>query len=100
MKSLFSTLLLVSLLLMIAPSFFLVDAAEAEAAAPAVTPSSNCNAMCNKRCEKAGIFKRCFNYCCVCCSKCNCVPSGTYGNKSECPCYRDMVNSKGKSKCP
>ncbi|KAK1291412.1 Snakin-1 [Acorus calamus] len=36
----------------------------------------------------------------VCHSKCKCVPSGTYGNKDECPCYRDRVNSKGQSKCP
>ncbi|KMT09785.1 hypothetical protein BVRB_6g127650 [Beta vulgaris subsp. vulgaris] len=39
-------------------------------------------------------------FCLLCCEKCNCVPSGTYGNKHECPCYRDMRNSKGTSKCP
>ncbi|KAF2582677.1 hypothetical protein F2Q68_00000802 [Brassica cretica] len=26
--------------------------------------------------------------------------SCTYGNKDECPCYRDMKNSKGGPKCP
>ncbi|KAE8647513.1 hypothetical protein Csa_002853 [Cucumis sativus] len=43
---------------------------------------------------------RCLKYCGLCCQQCKCVPSGTYGNKSECPCYRDKLNSKGKSKCP
>ncbi|CAI0451859.1 unnamed protein product [Linum tenue] len=43
---------------------------------------------------------RCLKYCGICCDKCQCVPSGTYGNKDECPCYRDMKNSKGKPKCP
>ncbi|KAF3503186.1 hypothetical protein F2Q69_00044229 [Brassica cretica] len=35
-------------------------------------------------------------------SRCDdhCVPSGTYGNRDECPCYRDMKNSKGQPKCP
>ncbi|KAI3462713.1 hypothetical protein Pfo_019376 [Paulownia fortunei] len=95
MKILFFNLLLVSLLL---SSSFLADAT---AAPPAAAPiAGSCNALCNRRCEKAGIRKRCFNYCCICCNKCNCVPSGTYGNKSECPCYRDMVNSKGQPKCP
>ncbi|KAK3019984.1 hypothetical protein RJ639_003332, partial [Escallonia herrerae] len=36
----------------------------------------------------------------ICCNKCGCVPSGTYGNKSECGWNKDMLNSKGKSKCP
>nr|DAD21382.1 TPA_asm: hypothetical protein HUJ06_022845 [Nelumbo nucifera] len=36
----------------------------------------------------------------ICCKDCKCVPSGTYGNKHECPCYRDKVNNKGKPKCP
>ncbi|PIM98103.1 hypothetical protein CDL12_08258 [Handroanthus impetiginosus] len=95
MKALFFTLLLVSLLL--CSSSFLADATAATSPAPA---PRTCNAMCSTRCAKSGIPKRCFKYCCICCKKCKCVPSGTYGNKSECPCYRDMVNSKGKPKCP
>ncbi|KAL0431518.1 UNVERIFIED_CONTAM: Peamaclein [Sesamum radiatum] len=94
MKLLFFTLLFVSLLL---SSSFLADATVAPAPAPV---AGSCNAMCSARCAKAGIPKRCFKYCCVCCDKCKCVPSGTYGNKSECPCYRDMLNSKGTPKCP
>ncbi|TYI83291.1 hypothetical protein E1A91_D05G283000v1 [Gossypium mustelinum] len=55
---------------------------------------------CKIRCSKAGIRARCLKYCGICCAKCKCVPSGTYGNKHECPCYRDLKNSKGKPKCP
>ncbi|QCE16478.1 peamaclein-like [Vigna unguiculata] len=62
--------------------------------------SEFCDSKCEKRCAKAGVKKSCLKFCGICCKKCNCVPSGTYGNKDECPCYRDMKNSKGKSKCP
>ncbi|KAG2663526.1 hypothetical protein I3760_16G034400, partial [Carya illinoinensis] len=55
---------------------------------------------CGERCAKAGVQERCLKYCGICCEKCQCVPSGTYGNKHECACYRDLKNSKGKSKCP
>ncbi|CAN8301230.1 unnamed protein product [Cochlearia groenlandica] len=62
---------------------------------------SSCDGKCNVRCSKAGRQDRCLKYCNICCKKCNsCVPSGTYGNKDECPCYRDMKNSKGQPKCP
>ncbi|XP_073135188.1 peamaclein-like [Henckelia pumila] len=60
-----------------------------------------CDSKCAVRCSKAGLKDRCLKYCGICCTACNeCVPSGTYGNKDECPCYRDMKNSKGKPKCP
>ncbi|KZV35119.1 peamaclein [Dorcoceras hygrometricum] len=59
-----------------------------------------CDSKCAVRCSKAHLQKRCLKYCGICCEKCNCVPSGTYGNKDECPCYRDLKNSKGGSKCP
>ncbi|CAI0451858.1 unnamed protein product [Linum tenue] len=59
-----------------------------------------CDSKCGVRCSKAGMKDRCLKYCGICCDKCQCVPSGTYGNKDECPCYRDMKNSKGKPKCP
>ncbi|KAH6792228.1 Gibberellin-regulated family protein [Perilla frutescens var. hirtella] len=59
-----------------------------------------CGKKCGVRCSKAGLKKRCLKYCGICCAACKCVPTGTYGNKSECPCYRDMLNSKGNSKCP
>ncbi|PIM98428.1 hypothetical protein CDL12_29092 [Handroanthus impetiginosus] len=63
--------------------------------------ADTCNQKCGVRCSKAGLKKRCLKYCGICCAACNsCVPSGTYGNKDECPCYRDMKNSKGQPKCP
>uniref|UniRef100_A0A6N2L1G9 Uncharacterized protein n=1 Tax=Salix viminalis TaxID=40686 RepID=A0A6N2L1G9_SALVM len=62
--------------------------------------SGFCDSKCQARCSKAGNKDRCLKYCGICCEKCKCVPSGTYGNKNECPCYRDMKNSKGKPKCP
>ncbi|MCD7462445.1 hypothetical protein HAX54_048549 [Datura stramonium] len=47
-----------------------------------------------QRCSATGLADRCLKYCGICCAECNCVPSGTYGNKHECPCYRDKKNSK------
>lgn len=62
--------------------------------------SNFCDSKCAARCSKAGRKDRCLKYCGICCEKCHCVPSGTYGNKDECPCYRDMKNSKDEPKCP
>ncbi|KAG5625237.1 hypothetical protein H5410_010455 [Solanum commersonii] len=59
-----------------------------------------CAQKCEARCSKAGLKDRCVKYCELCCAKCKCVPNGTYGNKHQCPCYRDMKNSKGNPKCP
>ncbi|XP_057795800.1 peamaclein-like [Salvia miltiorrhiza] len=59
-----------------------------------------CKDKCDVRCSKAGREDRCLEYCGICCDKCKCVPSGTFGNRDECPCYRDLKNSKGQPKCP
>ncbi|KAF2620081.1 hypothetical protein F2Q68_00040608 [Brassica cretica] len=68
---------------------------------PSTADSSACGGKCNVRCSKASQHEECLKYCNICCEKCNgCVPSGTYGNKDECPCYRDIKNSKGGPKCP
>ncbi|KAI4337027.1 hypothetical protein L6164_015488 [Bauhinia variegata] len=88
MKLVFATVLLVCLVL--GSSMF-----EATMAAPPF-----CNSKCKARCSKAGMQDRCLRFCGICCDKCKCVPSGTYGNKHECPCYRDLKNGKGKPKCP
>ncbi|KAK9715833.1 hypothetical protein RND81_06G192600 [Saponaria officinalis] len=88
MKLLFVTLLLFSLI------FASTVVAQVDA------QSAMCDSKCKVRCSKAGVQDRCLKYCNICCSKCNCVPSGTYGNKHECPCYRDLKNNKGKPKCP
>ncbi|KAL6218961.1 hypothetical protein ACLB2K_012168 [Fragaria x ananassa] len=62
--------------------------------------SANCSNKCSNRCAVAGVQDRCLKYCGICCEECKCVPSGTYGNKHECPCYRDKKNNKGRPKCP
>ncbi|OVA00997.1 Gibberellin regulated protein [Macleaya cordata] len=62
--------------------------------------SGFCDSKCKDRCAVAGVKDRCLKYCGICCRECNCVPSGTFGHKDECPCYRDKKNSKGKPKCP
>ncbi|KAK6923998.1 Gibberellin regulated protein [Dillenia turbinata] len=94
MKLVVAILLLVSLIL---SSSLLQSCAAYTAPAPS---SVDCGQKCATRCAKAGVKDRCLNYCGICCQKCQCVPSGTYGNKSECPCYQDMLNNKGKPKCP
>ncbi|KAM3306270.1 peamaclein [Capsicum chacoense] len=88
MKLSFATLVLGTLLL---TSFFIQ---------PTIAASAFCDSKCNFRCSKAGRKDRCLKYCGICCADCNCVPSGTFGNKDECPCYRDKKNSKGGPKCP
>ncbi|XP_010475933.1 PREDICTED: gibberellin-regulated protein 8-like [Camelina sativa] len=77
--------------LLLTSSFFKISSAD-----------SLCDGKCKVRCSKNDREPdKCFKLCNICCHKCNnCVPSGTYGNKDECPCYRDMKNSKGGSKCP
>lgn len=62
--------------------------------------SEFCSNKCSNRCAVAAVQDRCLKYCGICCEECKCVPSGTYGNKHECPCYRDKKNKKGKPKCP
>ncbi|KAE9447111.1 hypothetical protein RHMOL_Rhmol11G0233800 [Rhododendron molle] len=87
-KLLFATLLVFALLL----SSSLLE--------PIMAQSLYCAKKCEGRCARAGVKDRCMKYCGICCAECKCVPSGTYGNKHECPCYRDKVSSKGKPKCP
>ncbi|KAI3794118.1 hypothetical protein L1987_36745 [Smallanthus sonchifolius] len=76
----------------------------AAAVSPAPSPALSvlgCDDKCGKRCANAGYNERCLKYCGICCGKCEgCVPSSPYADKAECPCYRDLKNSKGKSKCP
>ncbi|XP_034675021.1 peamaclein-like [Vitis riparia] len=88
MKPLLATFLLVFLVL---SSSFVQNA---------MAGSSLCDSKCAARCSKAGMKDRCLKYCGICCEECKCVPSGTYGNKHECPCYKDKKNSKGQPKCP
>ncbi|KAI3500366.1 hypothetical protein L1887_36187 [Cichorium endivia] len=60
-----------------------------------------CGKKCELRCSRSGRRDRCLEYCGVCCGKCSgCVPAGPYADKAQCPCYRDMKNTKGSSTCP
>ncbi|XP_062209438.1 peamaclein-like [Phragmites australis] len=62
-----------------------------------------CDGKCAIRCSKASRHDDCLKYCRICCADCNCVPSGTAGNKDECPCYRDKTTGEGdrkRPKCP
>ncbi|OAY35534.1 peamaclein [Manihot esculenta] len=99
MKLLLATFLLLSLVLSSSLLQFTTFAAT-PAAPPTPAAPSDCDLKCGARCGNAGYKDRCLKYCGICCKECKCVPSGTYGNKSECPCYRDKKNSKGTSKCP
>ncbi|XP_010271646.1 PREDICTED: peamaclein-like [Nelumbo nucifera] len=94
MKLVLAVFLLVSLIL----SSYLLEATAQGPSLPDYT--GLCTPKCNGRCSKAGYQDRCMKYCMICCQDCKCVPSGTYGNKHECPCYRDKKNNKGKPKCP
>lgn len=90
-----------SMAILVIALLFVVTSAIEPIMEPGKTPASfNCDAKCEYRCSEAGRKDRCLEYCGICCAKCQCVPSGTYGHKDECPCYRDWKNSKGGPKCP
>ncbi|KAK1410300.1 hypothetical protein QVD17_36835 [Tagetes erecta] len=105
---LFSLVLMITTLLLFTSPITGIDTTIAPALAPVSTAPSpapsaliGCDEKCEKRCAKAGYNERCLKYCGICCGKCNgCVPSSPYADKAECPCYRDLKNSKGKDKCP
>ncbi|KAI7735699.1 hypothetical protein M8C21_032259 [Ambrosia artemisiifolia] len=59
-----------------------------------------CPSACSDRCFATHHPGECIDVCQDCCGKCLCVPSGTFGNKDECPCYRDMLTKYGEPKCP
>lgn len=60
----------------------------------------NCNYACAIRCSKARRKNVCGRACKTCCRRCHCVPPGTYGNKSACPCYASLRTHGNKPKCP
>ncbi|KAK9756064.1 hypothetical protein RND81_01G070800 [Saponaria officinalis] len=72
----------------------------APSVSPAPSPAGFCDTKCAYRCQKWGVHSKCMHFCKMCCDKCKCVPSGTFGNKDECPCYRDWYSKHGKPKCP
>jgi len=63
--------------------------------------TTDCPTLCDGRCALAGRANRCLQFCLICCGKCDCVPSGTYGYPpGDCDCYATLKNSKGGHKCP
>ncbi|CAN8291793.1 unnamed protein product [Cochlearia groenlandica] len=60
----------------------------------------DCPKACDFRCSATSHKKPCLFFCNMCCKKCLCVPSGTYGHKEECPCYNDWHTKEGGPKCP
>ncbi|CAL5189465.1 unnamed protein product [Lathyrus oleraceus] len=62
--------------------------------------AEDCKAACDVRCSNTQYKKACLTFCNLCCAKCLCVPSGTYGNKEECPCYNNWKTKEGGPKCP
>ncbi|KAJ0938719.1 putative gibberellin regulated protein [Helianthus annuus] len=63
-------------------------------------PVEECPSACSVRCSATHHPGNCMDVCIRCCEKCLCVPSGTFGNKDECPCYRDRLTQDGLPKCP
>ncbi|CAL1355601.1 unnamed protein product [Linum trigynum] len=60
----------------------------------------DCGRACKARCRLASRHKMCIRACGTCCSRCNCVPPGTSGNRDVCPCYARMTTHGGRLKCP
>ncbi|CAL9045099.1 unnamed protein product [Musa acuminata subsp. burmannicoides] len=60
----------------------------------------DCGAKCAYRCSKSSRPNLCNRACNTCCSRCNCVPPGTDGNRDVCPCYANMKTHGGRPKCP
>ncbi|MQM17681.1 hypothetical protein Taro_050656 [Colocasia esculenta] len=59
-----------------------------------------CAPACDFRCSATSHKKPCLFFCNMCCNKCLCVPSGTWGHKEECPCYNNWKTQEGGPKCP
>ncbi|CAA7397953.1 unnamed protein product [Spirodela intermedia] len=60
----------------------------------------NCARACAGRCRLSSRPNLCKRACGTCCSRCNCVPPGTAGNREVCPCYARMTTRGGRPKCP
>ncbi|KAJ3701719.1 hypothetical protein LUZ61_005424 [Rhynchospora tenuis] len=63
-------------------------------------PRIDCNFACARRCVMASRQNLCIRACGSCCLKCQCVPTGTSGNKEMCPCYASLLTHGLKPKCP
>ncbi|XP_013585155.1 PREDICTED: gibberellin-regulated protein 12 [Brassica oleracea var. oleracea] len=94
--------------LLYAAQFSNVDELESPSEAPATNMKGGqgslkpeeCPKACDFQCSATSHQKPCLFFCNLCCKKCLCVPSGTYGHKEECPCYNNWKNKDGEPKCP
>ncbi|XP_021776024.1 gibberellin-regulated protein 1-like [Chenopodium quinoa] len=100
-KALIASLLLSLLVLQ------LVHAFEPETISNQMTRPGNvseskvdCGAACAVRCSATKRPNLCKRACGSCCSKCNCVPPGTFGNYEACPCYANLTTKNKMHKCP
>ncbi|KAF2564225.1 hypothetical protein F2Q70_00018911 [Brassica cretica] len=60
----------------------------------------DCGTACIARCRLSSRPKLCHRACGTCCTTCNCVPPGTYGNYDKCKCYAGLTTHGGRRKCP
>ncbi|XP_021854020.1 gibberellin-regulated protein 12-like [Spinacia oleracea] len=88
----------VKFMLLVLMSMLIIEVSMA--GGPGSLTKRECPSACDYRCSKTHHRKPCLLYCNKCCVKCLCVPSGTYGNKEECPCYNNWKTQEGKPKCP
>ncbi|CAF1921659.1 BnaUnng01070D [Brassica napus] len=63
-------------------------------------PKIDCGTACIARCRLSSRPNLCHRACGTCCTTCNCVPPGTYGNYDKCKCYAGLITHGGRRKCP
>ncbi|CAN6850984.1 unnamed protein product [Brassica oleracea var. botrytis] len=63
-------------------------------------PKIDCGTACIARCRLSSRPNLCHRACGTCCTTCNCVPPGTYGNYDKCKCYAGLTTHGGRRKCP
>ncbi|XP_021757309.1 peamaclein-like [Chenopodium quinoa] len=102
MKFSVPTLVIISLVITCA----FIEIVDAVSASPTTSPTQAppgvpgfCVDKCAYRCSR-NPRNLCKKLCMHCCKKCQCVPNGPFADKSQCPCYRDLKNDEGQSKCP
>ncbi|XP_057535691.1 peamaclein-like [Amaranthus tricolor] len=98
-----STVTVVLICMVLLPDFthaVFFSSPQTPAQQPAAAADEFCDGKCSVRCKLKGRNSRCFKYCMMCCGKCRCVPSDTFGNLNECRCYRDWKSPNGRPKCP
>ncbi|XP_020249756.1 gibberellin-regulated protein 1-like [Asparagus officinalis] len=67
---------------------------------PSTVAPLDCGGACEIRCSKSSRPNLCKRACGTCCTRCGCVPAGTYGYDDSCLCYATMTTHGGVRKCP